>query len=175
MPDPTVGTIRRDTLPELEQYVRDRVQLPALTKLLRRFGTEVFVTRRRTSSQGSAIVQTALDVYGLSSGLSGNKPHADDLNLGPDITFSARVLINAQTYRFADNTFANDFERLYSWTKDDILPLDIIQFKRVADGLQYTFQVTSSEVFGQTQTIMRRLLLAPAPENLTPEVLVNSP
>lgn len=171
----TTGEARRDTLVELENFVREQRQLPALRVLLTRYGTDVIVTRRRTSSQGTTIVQTALDVYGLSSGLSGNKPHTADTDPGVDISFPARVLINAETYRFADNQFANDFERLYSWTEADILPLDTLEFERLSDGLRYTFQVTSSEVFGQTQTIMRRLLLSPAPENLDQTNLLSGP
>lgn len=170
----TTGEVKRDSLVELEAFIRTKRHLPALRKLIGRFGTEVLVTRRRISSQGEAATQTALDVYGLYSGLSGDKPSRRDINPTADISFTAIVLINAQTYRFADNRFANDFETLYSWTEADILPLDIITFLRLQDSLNYTFQVTSSEVFGHTMSVMRRLVLASAPENIThPETLIS--
>jgi hypothetical protein len=169
----STGEVARKNLAQLEEFVRTKRMLPAVRRLLRIYGTNVTVTRRRQSTQGDAAAQLALDVYGSMSGFSGDVANPkNEEPTGPNVVFPAKILINAQTYRFADNAFANDFERLYSWSEDPILPLDVVSFDRVADGLHYTFQINSLEVFGQTETILHRFLLSPTVENLTMETEV---
>ncbi len=160
--NPEYGSIRQD-LSLIESYIQSQ-QIKALQYLLQSRGTPVKVIRRRVASQGASSVDPAVQTYGIYSGLSSATPSSVDEDSGEDIVFSAKVLINAETFRFLDNTFANDFERLYSWSMDPIVELDIIQFVRTLDQMEYTFQVTSVEGFGQTQTVMTRFLLSPAPE-----------
>ena len=141
-----------------------------LKLILRRLGQDVEVYRRsslepRSEQTLPPVNQDAAAMYQVGSGLGQEQPIA---NLheraygveGEHRHFTARIVASHHLYAPKDEFNIADFEEVYFFTLDTILPDDDLLFHRQIDNLRRGFRVIDYESVGTTEESAFRLLMS---------------
>ena len=132
------------------------------------FGLDVEITRVSSSvPQHENILvphnKDAADMYQVGSGLGQVDVIGHAKNFSSDegvVKFTARIVASHHLYASTDGFSLMDFESIYFFTLDEILPEDNLKFSRNLDNLVRAYLVQEVELVGTAETSGKRLLMS---------------